>query len=277
MRRVVHLVALALLISAAASAAPEGEFPAGVPETFRVRLGGFFADLETSVSSTPIGDPGLGVAIDFENDLGFEDADTALRADATWRFAKNFAVDFGFVNFSREGSRTATRDFVFGDNVFELGASIGGTFDSTNIYGAFRWDFIKNDTFELGASLGIDYFDLESSVTGSVLVNNVLVSRTTSVAVDAPVPVIGLQATAALGNKFTIGGYVRFLAINIEEAEGSVVDAAARVDWYVWRNVGFGLSYDYNDLDLERLEFEGFEYSFQYKYQGPRVFVILSF
>jgi hypothetical protein len=242
-----------------------------------VRLGGFFADLETSVSSTPIGDPGLGVAIDFENDLGFEDAETAFRADATWRFARNFAVDFGFVSFSRDGSRTATRDFVFGDNVFELGANIGGTFDSTNIYGAFRWDFIKNDAFELGASVGIDYFDLESSVTGSVLVNNVLVSRTTSVAVDAPVPVIGLQATAALGNKFTIGGYFRFLAINIEEAEGSVVDAAARIDWYVWRNVGFGLSYDYNDLDLERLEFEGFEYSFQYKYQGPRVFVILSF
>jgi hypothetical protein len=269
-------VALALLF-AGAVAAPAQEFPQGVPETFRVRLGGFFADLETTISSTPTGDPGLGREINYENDIGLPDASTAFRADATWRFAKHFAVDFGFVDFSRDGSRTLTREITLGDNTFVVGTGVEGTFDSTNIYGAFRWDPFKSENFELGFSLGVDYFDLSTSLTGGVRVNDVVVTRTTSATLEAPVPVIGAQLAWCFAPRFTVGGYIRFLAINVEEAEGSLTDASVRVDWYTWRNFGFGLSYDWSDLDLERLESAGYEYSFQYKYEGPRVFLIVSF
>lgn len=276
-----RLFALALLLAALSHTA-RAEFPEGVPDRFRLRAGVFFADLETEVSSGEI-DSGLTELIDLERDLELPSSDEAFRIDGSLRLSRRAAFDFGYVEFSRSQEGRIARAITFEEFTFLAVGTVRGAFESVNSYLALRYDVVRSRSFLLGASLGVDWFDLKAEVSGEGVVIGpngipILGGVTRDASVSVPAPVLGLEvAVVVVPRAVTLGGYLRAISLEVDEAEGHLLDASARAQWFALRNLGVGVSYDWSELELDRLESDDFEYSFRYRYAGPRAFLILTF
>jgi hypothetical protein len=137
--------------------------------------------------------------------------------------------------------------------------------------------------FQLGASLGVDWFHLDAGVSGEGQVvgpdgRPVVGGIARDASVSVPAPVLGVQVeVAVVPRAVTLGAYARAVRLAVDEAEGHLLDAAVRAEWFVLRNLGLGASYDWTELELDRLESDDFEYAFRYTYRGPRAFLIVTF
>lgn len=253
-----------------------------MPDRFRVRAGLFFADLETEVASGRL-ETGLQELIDLERDLELPSSDEAFRVEGSLRLGRRSSVDFGYVGFSRSEESRIERRITFVDFTFLTAGTVRGTLDSDNPYVALRYDVVHARSFRLGASLGVDWVNLKAEVSGEGLIagpNGFLIplAVTREASLSVPAPVLGLQIEAAIVPRaVTLGASARAIGVEVDEAEGHLLDASVRLEWFVLRNVGLGASYDWSELELDRLESDGFEYSFRYRYSGPRAFLVFTF
>jgi hypothetical protein len=276
MKRVLGAAIAAGLLAAAPARA---QFPGDVPETFRLRLGGIFASLDTraSLSTSNIPD----ASVDLNNLLGQPDHRTTFRGDGYWNFAGRSYLDFGFLNFTTDSTRTVSQDIIFGNVTYTAGAQVASEDQQRYIYGAYRYEIFRNPSFHLGLSLGISYTTLKASLAASAGVigpNGPVAGVTTTrqAEINAPVPLIGAETEIQIAGPVSIGAWVRAFKANIDPYSGSMVDAMAHVDWYIVRNFGVGVGYEYNRINIEKTRDNGTT-KLDFRYNGPRLYLTMTF
>ena len=262
-----------------AAAPARAQFPGDVPENFRLRLGGIFASLDTKGSLSTSGVPDAD--IDLNNLLGQPDHKTAFRGDGYWNFLGRSYLDFGFLDFSRDSTKTISQDIHFGDATYTAGAEVVSKSTQRYIYGAFRYELFKNPSFHLGLSLGVSYTTLRAQLSASAGVVGpggpiAGVTTTREAEINAPVPLIGAETEIRIAGPVSIGAWVRAFKANISPYSGSMVDAMAHVDWYIVRNFGLGAAYEYNRINIEKARDNG-TIKLDFRYDGPRVYLTMTF
>ncbi len=65
-----------------------------------------------------------------------------------------------------------------------------------------------------------------------------------------------------------------FAAVN--PYSGSIFDAEAHIDWYATHNFGVGAAYAYTKFAVKKTETNTLV-DFSYRYDGPRLYVIVTF
>ena len=115
--------AAAVIILAAPAAAQSYADVKGMDERFRLDLGGFFQQFDTTLrlDSTALG---TGTEVNLEDDLGQDSHKTSFRANGYWRFGRHGRFDFGVLTWSRSATHTIARDIEFGDHVYHAGAMV---------------------------------------------------------------------------------------------------------------------------------------------------------
>ena len=262
-----------------AAAPARAQFPGDTPENFRLRLGGIFASLDTtgSLSTSNIPD----ASIDLKSLLGQPDHKTAFRGDGYWNFAGRSYLDFGFLSFTNDASKTISRDIVFGDATYTAGAEVASEEKQQYIYGAYRYELFRNPSFHLGLSLGVSYTTLRAQLSASAGVvgpNGPIngVTTTREAEVNIPVPLIGAETEVQIAGPVSIGAWVRAFKANISPYSGSMVDAMAHLDWYIVHNFGLGFGYEYNRINIEKAKDNGTT-KLDFRYNGPRVYLTVTF
>ncbi|MGH9368268.1 MAG: hypothetical protein ACRD3M_11405 [Thermoanaerobaculia bacterium] len=271
----VSLVAAMLLGADAA----RGQFPGDVADNLRFRFGGIFANLDSTVTfSTPELPSG---EIDVTGLLGDPDHKTTFRGEGFWNFAGRSFLDFGFVSFRTDNTRTISQDIEFGGVIYTAGAQVSSESLSRFLYAAYRYGFVKNPSFQLGLSLGISYTTLRGLLSASAGVtqpDGTLIGGTVTreAEINAPVPLIGLDVEGRIAKAFSLGARVRAFGASVNPYSGSMVEALAHVDWYFVRNAGLGAAYEWTRIDIDK-EQESKTVGFIYRYDGPRIYLILTF
>lgn len=272
------LVGTAIVTGLLSASSALAQFPGDVPNNFRLRVGGIFANLE-STASLSTGDS-AAEDIDLGGVLGQPDTKNVFRGDGYWNFLGRFSLDFGFLDISSDASRSISRDIHFGGVTYTAGADVDSENESRYIYGAFRYDFVKNPSFHLGMSLGVSYTTLRTELSaeaGVVGPGGAITGRVTrETKIDAPVPLLGLEAEGRIAGTVSIGGWVRAFDISIDPYSGSMVEAMGHVDWYFARNFGIGGGYEYSKIDVKR-ETDTKTTEFDFRYDGPRLYFIVTF
>jgi hypothetical protein len=266
------------------SAPAHAQFPGDVPDTFRLKLGGQYAWFNTEVTFQENLTPGgpIGSGISMEDVLGQKPSTAGFIARGDWNFLGRFFLDFGYTGFSRSSTFGITQDFTFGDVTYTAGASTMTTVKSQLPYLDFRYGFIKTDTMQLGVTLGAAYPILQAQATASAGVlgpgGTPIVGQTVTreAKISTPVPLLGFQFDAALGNGFSTGIIFNGIFAPVHPYVGSIFDAEAHADWYATRNFGVGAAFDYTRFNIKREETNTYV-AFTYRYYGPRLYVILTF
>ena len=257
--------AAALLMSAPAAWADET--PDVLNDPWQLSLGSFIVDTDTEVRLD--GDTQGGTDIDWENTFGGGDA-TRFRIDGQWRFAERHKARFMWFSSSTSRSRTIEEEINWGDETFPVNAKVDSEFDFDVYELAYEYAFLRRDTYELNASIGLHYTDLSLSLaakaasSGGTLTADIKEEGS----VGAPLPVIGLRGLWQLPHNFWIEAQAQFFAISIDDYDGNLQDYKVMATWQPKKWLGIGLGYNRFSMDVD-VDSDRFNGSLDWSYQGP--------
>ncbi len=193
----------------------------------------------------------IGTSIDFERDLNGEEKITPGWLEGYYRFTPSHRIDFGWVRFTREGSKAIEREITFRDTTFAVGTSVDSEIEATFAKLGYTWSFHHSDDVELGLGLGAVISDYSFKLEGPL--NQAEVSG------GAPAPTIGFRLDYKISPRTHLK--LKTDAVYFDPGggfEGSLDNTTLAVEWRAVRNVVLGLGFDrlsvdasYDDGDLQ--------------------------
>ena len=259
---------------AALPALAEGPDPLENP--FLLTLGTFLVNTDTEVRVD--GKLAPGTPIDFDKSFGDEGDQTRFRLDGSWRFAKRHKVRAMIFSTSRSNSREFDQDIEWEDEVFPVGAKIKGEVDFAVYQVAYEYLFLRRESWELGASVGVHYTTFETKLSATVDTGGTAGSGTRKADADlnAPLPVIGLHGTWGLGHNLWLDGTAQFFSLSIDEYDGSLQDYRIGLVWQPKSWAGIGIGYNRFAVDVD-VDTSGFKGALDWTYQGPIIYYSVMF
>jgi hypothetical protein len=260
---VLHVLTLGVLGSVSTAWAEEAERP-----TFVVRGGAYFASADTQVRLDAT-DGSVGTDIDFEDDLDLDDDETLLLLGFDWRFAQRHRLELEYFELNRGGFQTLQGTIDFGDETFPFETEVASFFNTDILRAGYTYSIIMDETKELALGIGFHITDLAMGIRDEE-------DSSEFSDVTAPLPVIGVEGAWGFAPKWSIYGRLQVFRLEVGGYEGSIDHLAVRLEHQTFRYIGFGLGYDFFelDVDIDDSEWRGFA---NYQFQGPTLYVRASF
>jgi hypothetical protein len=280
-RSKVALIALfsAVLLPWAGFAQSAETFPGTIPNNVRFRLGSIFSSVRSDLKLSATNQQGDEIPL---TGLGLlDDRANTFRGEGYWNFLGRSFLDFGYVQYNTSGSRTITKDIHIDDVIYKAGASVAADQKARFIYGAYRWNFVKNPAVQVGISLGISYATLKDSLSASASVTKpdgtvIQGGATASKEISVPVPLLGLMTEFAIVDGLEVSLYGRGVGATIDPWHGTWAEFGGQLTWFFARNFGVGGAYEYQKILIEKNK-NGSLSRFDQRYEGPRAFLALTF
>jgi hypothetical protein len=204
-----------------------------------------------------------------------DDSATTAAIAGVWRISRHFRLNFGYWAVDRETSDSLDRNVNIGGITVPAGTSIGATFDTSQLKASLGWTFVKTDTTEFGADLGLVALGLKSELGASV--PGVGSASFTAFDETYPLPVIGLYWNQAFSPVWSFKARLAGMGLKIgDDFDGTVIDANAAIEARPWQNFGLGLAYLYNSADAT-LNDVGNGVDVEWNYSGPFLYLTLGF
>lgn len=235
--------------------------------TFRVGL----YDISSSTKIRVDGVGGLiGTTINLENDLNLDERKSTSYLSVGWRVSGRHHLELEQFNLSRDGLQTLTAEIEFGDQVFEVNATVDSFFN-TNIT-RLSYSYTVRDTARSKVALGVGLHRTKISAGIAGKAGSIGEERAGFAEVTAPLPVVGIDAAWKFNERWSIGGRLQLFRLQIAEYAGQLDHATVRLEYDPFKYVGFGVGYDFFSmrLDIERDLWNG---NVTYQFDGPIAFV----
>jgi hypothetical protein len=216
---------------------------------FSLDLGIFYPDrqLELSVNGSL---DGINKEIDFDKSVHLKKADNTFSAQLSWRFRDRWSVIGQYFRSSDSHRAVLEEDIEWGDVVFGAGsfAAIGSDFSLTRIFIGRHLD--TNERHEFGIGGGIHWLHLGAFVEGEVLINGIPASARRSVSEETPLPNIGVWYDYSISPRWAFRSRFDLLSADVGNYDGVMVNLALGLNFQAFEHVGFGLNYNYFELDV---------------------------
>ena len=219
---------------------------------------------------------GVGLPIDFEKNLGFDNKTTVLRWDLKYKLGMRHRFEFSNFAITRRANKKLEKEITIGGETYPINIDVSAAL-TTNIYKAtYRYLFIMDDSWDVSASFGLHTFGL-----GFDLSEDGTTDKSTSENFTLPLPVIGLGANIAILDNLRITAVAELFGIQIKNFSGYLIDARLNLDWDIWDHVGGGVGWNgfLMDVEVEDKILGGdlLAGSFVYKYQGVLFYLRVFF
>jgi hypothetical protein len=271
------LFALAMAGPASAQSSPAQAMLDG---TVVGNLGVFVID--TSLKAGLNGQSTTNPEVDFNQVFGRADNATRVRADVIWRITPTQHMRFMYFNNTIDRTRTLDQQIMWGDNTYDVGASVEARNRYTIGEVAYEYAFLRSPTYELAASAGVHYTNIHISLSGTASATNgqggvtQVSGATSSNSLSAPLPVVGLRGGWAVSEHWYLSALAQYFKASIDGYDGHISDLGASATWMY--NPHFGLGIGYNrfttDVSVDRSAFDG---HLSVCYSGVQVFLTGAF
>ncbi|RUL67226.1 autotransporter outer membrane beta-barrel domain-containing protein [Dyella dinghuensis] len=217
-------------------------------DRFSLSLGGYYADTSTTIGAG-LNQYDVHGNLNLQHDLGFPQHEVVprLRADFLLGDSQGFSFDYYRVEQSRTGSANAA--FNFNGNAYDANASITGRLNFDFGSAAYKWWFgHSSDVF--GVGLGAGYYHIFAGIKGQASLNgNFEGEAGASASENAWAPELELGWRHAFTDNIRMYFNAQGLKKN-GDLGGHIYDGALGVEWFPWKNVGFGAEYDYTRISV---------------------------
>jgi hypothetical protein len=237
-------------------------------------VGGYFesSDTDLRIDGTTAR---LGSAIDFEGELGLDSSDSLFRARVEFLPGTRHQFNFGYYALDRDASRVLSRDVEFGGQVFPISAEVSAFADLEVIEGSYTYWFLRKERYGFGGSLGLVYLGIDAGL--AVTAGSVGAGVEDSESTDLPVPVLGLAYKVGLLEQLSLHAYADFLpSVDVGDAEGSLTNVTAALEYRPFEHAGFGASYNLLDIDVD-VDKGGFRGAVDYSIEGYQLYLRFGF
>jgi len=238
-------------------------------ERFSLSVGGFFTNRSSKIRVDSF-TSGTGSTLDFQDDLGLDESVTIARLDGYYRFGRRHRLGFSYYDLSRSATRVIGKQIKFGDTTFTSGTLLSTTSDIVITKLAYSYSAIRNNTTEVGLSLGLHVLDID------LILRDKGTNQAERESGILPLPVIGLRFTHALKTKLFIKGGIDLFAIDTDSFDGRLIDRWIALEHNTYKNVGFGVAYNNIDVDLNANS-EDIQGRFDLDYSGLQIYLKFYF
>lgn len=244
-------------------------------DQFKVSIGSYVIDHDVDLRWDAPG-VGAGSDVNFHRDLGFDDSKTDIFWSLDGVLGEHHKVSaFGY-SYDSGGQRLLDRDLNIDDSRFPVDAAFAGDMDVKMAGVAYTWLFHRNDRSAAGVGIGAVRYDVSADLAAALETGEGLVTVEERLDERAWAPMLRVEYHHALGENWRLGGQISYVKKSGGDTSGDAIDANVHLEYFPWEHFGFGLRYNYNDVDLEfdRSRFTG---KLNFKNQGPQVVAILRF
>jgi hypothetical protein len=243
-------------LSAAAWGQEGSEKPAKVWQkkpNFSFRLGSIFSDVNSQFRVD--GADGVGTVIDAQNLLNLPKNGIALRAKGDFRIAKWFGVEAEYYGIADSATTVLDRDITVGDEVFSIDETVSTSFTRSFLDTSLKFYFIHKPRLDLGLFLGANIhfmkLTMDAEPSGRSLYKNPWY----------PVPALGVTFNYDLGPRWYLYGKAGYFYYKVQDSNLKLdsVRFDINMDYYFWKSLGVGVTYEYIKSSMERdtTEFAG--------------------
>lgn len=263
MKKIIIGSVLALSSAMLSFAAPAAEL--GHWERFAISVGPFVTDNETEMRLDATSGS-AGTTVNFEDNLGLDNDESAARLDGFWRYGKRSRLDWSVFNIDRDNTQPANITIEWGDQTFGAGVPIDTEWDLGISKLAYTYSVVRNPKLDVGVTGGLFIMDMEVRLTD-----------TTTGSFDegdttAPLPVIGARVAYRIKPKWVFSASSEWFGIEADDYDGRLLDTRIAIEHNTFKNVGFGGAFNKMDFDLES-EDEDADGTFDLIYEGFQIFV----
>ncbi len=272
MKKIISLVAMLLFAAALASpalAAKKKDKP-GWEDWDRLNIDvGVFSATQSTTLRLDAFDGAIGTQIDLEDNLGLEDREEQPRFDLLWRYKKRSSLSVSYFALERDTVAPLTITIKFGDIILDpvISPSVRTVYDIEVLSAQWGYSFFRTPKWDARFTIGIYAMDFFVSLQDPAA------AQTDDGDVLAPLPVIGMCFDHKLTGKWHLNGGFRYFGIEYEdEFSGSLTEVLVGATHHTFKNVGFGIAYNYVHLDIDATD-DDFTGLLDIKYQGPYAYV----
>ncbi len=236
-------------------------------EEFNISIGAANVKGNTRIQSGFTGS--IPAEIDF-NKLGIDSTESSRYLKFKWRYSDNWHLDIE--NFELTQSGTAfLKPTEFEGVVFS--GFIGLSFSANITAISTSYSIIKDANKEIGVGFGLHMTDIEASLAGAATADGVVIAggATRKAKVTAPLPTFRAYATYAFNPKWSVELDMGYLALEINDNDGRILNTTASIEWRPHPNLGVGVGYTYFDVDLN-VKDTGSTSSFNFKLDAPVIY-----
>ncbi len=233
--------------------------------------GAFFSNTDYSASFGSVGDGSNEVDLD---NLGMDTDKTVPFGFLRWRFTDRWRFEANYFSTDNSGSNQV-KDIEWGGATYNGDVKVSN--DTKLARAAVGYSFLKNDQAELGAGVGLHYLDWKTELSGNASVNgNPVRPLSETASVDGFAPNLAFFGNYAFNEQWLLTGRFDWISADINDFSGSLKRFGAAVMYQPFKNVGFGLGYDYLDVDVDYKKNDK-KTSINGDVYGPQLFVTLNF
>ena len=236
---------------------------------FQVRVSAFQDNVDSEVRrDTMDGIP--GEVIDIEDVLGESDNETVIQADFVYHLGNYHQIEAGYFELVRSARQSNNNELRFGDQIIAAGNDLSSRSHVRSVRLGYSYSLIRDEQKELGLMAGVHFttFDLTVLSTTS---GQQLKSRA-----DAPLPVVGANASLNIGWDLTLGARAQLFRTDFDHHEGSLTYATIDVSRRINDKAMVGLGYNYYRMKLRSGDSD-LNGVFQMLHRGPVLFLDWGF
>lgn len=236
---------------------------------YEFRIGAFSDSVDSRILyDSTAGNPGS--EIDLEEVLGLDDSTTVTQLDAIFRFGHYHRMEIGYFQMSRNGLRTLTDDFTFGNETFVASTNVASKFETRLLRVSYAYSLINDDQKELGVMAGVHFPQFKTAIEAAGGGQ-----REASTA-KTPLPVIGLHAAIAIGDTMMLGARVQAFRMHFDHYEGTLNYATIDLQRGFGDKLSIGLGYNFYGFNLRSRDNDTTG-TLRIRHQGPVLFASMSF
>jgi hypothetical protein len=242
--------------------------PNVIEDRFRAEVSmlsaGFETELRIDPSTTVQGTP-----ISAEDDLALDDSQFLVLGELTLLPGDHHLIRLSGLSARRSAQTVLARRIVFEDDIYFVNERVDSELNLTLFGLTYGYRFLARERAELTATFGLQVADVEAN---AVVRSRVVRDSESGV---APLPLIGLEGRFDFTKRWSAEARIQYLTANIEDVDGSIMDARAAVAWRANPHLVFGLGYRSFTIDIDSRN-ESTPGVVDMKIAGPTLFVRAS-
>ncbi len=270
-------LAIALLASAACGTVNAAELNP-LESNVIVDVGWFLMSTDMQVRVDGETSDAIGSDVDFDDTFGIGDFDR-FRVDASWRIAPRHLMRGMFFENNRRATNSLQRDVEFAGETFPIGLTVAARSNLTVAQLSYEYAFLRRDSCELAAGIGVHYLDLglglDATVTGQA--GSASRSLDAEAATQAPLPVLGLRGLWRLPHDFYVTAQAQYFYLELKPYSGSLIDLKASLVWQLAEHVGVGVAYNDFGFRFDIEDRRNFDGRLRWNYGGVIAFATFMF
>jgi hypothetical protein len=219
-------------------------------DDFIVSLGGFLPSKSFKIR---VDGQSPGSEIDFNDDLKITDRESTGDLTFHWRFGKKWSLAGQYYGTNDSSRAKLTEDIYWGDGMLRSGSNIGAgvELDLFRVF-AGRTFFTEDSRHEFGLGAGLHWLQIGAFIDGEIFVDEQSTGfKKESVTADLPLPNVGAWYWRSLTSRWLLTSQLDWLSASIGDYSGSLWNASVGLKFQAWEHVGFGLDYQYFEIDLD--------------------------